>query len=166
MADRKILLGNVRGEQGPAGPNTVSSSTTTSGFENGHVLYNNNGKVGAKKLGASDVGAQPAMGIEPLSITASDSGFSVNGGSFAVKYGALRIVFASITVKSVGSEGWVKVADVSGAAAVKTVHRVLASSGGTADSIAVYVNPNSIEMYLSNKDVGKTIYVDAVSYYS
>ncbi len=25
MADQKILLGNVRGEQGPAGPNTVSS---------------------------------------------------------------------------------------------------------------------------------------------
>lgn len=58
MADQKILLGNVRGEQGPAGPNTVSSSTTTSGFENGHVLYNNNGKVGAKKLNASDVGAR------------------------------------------------------------------------------------------------------------
>lgn len=50
MADRKILLGNVRGEQGPAGPNTVSSSTTTSGFENGHLLYNNNGHVGAKSF--------------------------------------------------------------------------------------------------------------------
>lgn len=61
MADQKLLLGNVRGPQGPAGPNTVSSSTTTSGFENGHVLFNNNGKVGAKKLSASDVGA---AGIE------------------------------------------------------------------------------------------------------
>ena len=50
MADQKILLGNVRGEQGPAGPNTVSSSTTTSGFENGHMLFNNNGKVGAKSF--------------------------------------------------------------------------------------------------------------------
>ena len=50
MADQKILLGNVRGEQGPAGPNTVSSSTTTSGFENGHLLYNNNGHVGAKSF--------------------------------------------------------------------------------------------------------------------
>ena len=62
MADQKILLGNVRGEQGPAGPNTVSSSTTTSGFENGQVLFNNNGKVGAKKLTASDVGALPTSG--------------------------------------------------------------------------------------------------------
>lgn len=59
MAEQKILLGNVRGEQGPAGPNTVSSSTTTSGFEDGHVLYNNNGNVGGKKLTASDVGAIP-----------------------------------------------------------------------------------------------------------
>ena len=40
----------MRGEQGPAGPNTVSSSTTTSGFENGHLLYNNNGHVGAKSF--------------------------------------------------------------------------------------------------------------------
>lgn len=154
------------GPTGPAGPNLVSKNTQVSGFSTGQVLYVNGSVVGAKTLSASDVGAQPAMEIEPLSITASGSGFAVNGGSFAVKYGALRIVFASITVNSVGSEGWVKVADVSGAAAVKTVHRVLASSGGTADSIAVYVNPNSIEMYLSNKDVGKTIYVDAVSYYS
>lgn len=59
MAEQKLLLGNVRGPQGEAGPNEVSTSTTTSGFEDGHVLYNNNGKVGAKKLGASDVGARP-----------------------------------------------------------------------------------------------------------
>lgn len=50
MAEQKLLLGNIRGSQGAAGPNTVSSSTTTSGFENGHVLFNNNGKVGAKSL--------------------------------------------------------------------------------------------------------------------
>lgn len=40
------------GPQGPAGPNQLSTSTTTTGFTNGHVLYNNNGKVGAK---AADV---------------------------------------------------------------------------------------------------------------
>jgi len=62
MAEQKLLLGNVRGPQGAAGPNTVSSSTTTSGFENGQVLFNNNGKVGAKKLTASDVGALDAGG--------------------------------------------------------------------------------------------------------
>ena len=62
MAEQKLLLGNIRGPQGAAGPNTVSSSTTTSGFENGQVLINNNGKVGAKKLTASDVGALDAGG--------------------------------------------------------------------------------------------------------
>jgi len=50
MAEQKLLLGNVRGPKGDPGPNTLSSSTTTSGFENGHVLFNNNGKVGAKSL--------------------------------------------------------------------------------------------------------------------
>lgn len=62
MAEQKLLLGNIRGPQGAAGPNTVSSSTTTSGFENGQVLFDNNGKVGAKKLTASDVGALAAGG--------------------------------------------------------------------------------------------------------
>lgn len=59
MAEQKLLLGNVRGPQGPAGPNEVSSETSTSGFEDGHVLFNDNGKVGGKKLNASDVGAIP-----------------------------------------------------------------------------------------------------------
>lgn len=74
MAEQKLLLGNVRGPQGAAGPNTVSSSTTTSGFEDGHVLYNNNGKVGAKKLSASDVGALSSGG------TAQKANFLVGGG--------------------------------------------------------------------------------------
>ena len=74
MAEQKILLGNVRVEQGPAVPNKVSSETTTSGFEDGHVLYNNNGKVGAKKLSASDVGALSSGG------TAQKANFLVGGG--------------------------------------------------------------------------------------
>lgn len=39
------------GPQGPVGatgPNSVSATTITSGFTNGYVLYNNNGKIGAK----------------------------------------------------------------------------------------------------------------------
>lgn len=36
------------GATGPAGPNSVSATTITSGFTNGYVLYNNNGKIGAK----------------------------------------------------------------------------------------------------------------------
>ncbi|WP_291243974.1 hypothetical protein [Fournierella sp.] len=66
MAEQKLLLGNIRGPQGAAGPNTVSSSTTTSGFENGQVLFNNNGKVGAKNLSASDVGAIPKGNTKAL----------------------------------------------------------------------------------------------------
>lgn len=68
MAEQKLLLGNIRGPQGAAGPNTVSSSTTTSGFENGQVLFNNNGKVGAKKLIASDVGALDEKGTAQNSL--------------------------------------------------------------------------------------------------
>ena len=47
----------AKGATGPAGPNQLSTSTTTTGFTNGHILYNNNGKVGARTLTASDVGA-------------------------------------------------------------------------------------------------------------
>lgn len=48
------------GSQGPVGPNSLTTSTTTSGFSNGQFLYNNNGKVGAKSISASDVGAAPS----------------------------------------------------------------------------------------------------------
>jgi|GEM_PF-5326480 hypothetical protein len=50
------------GPQGPAGPNTVTTTTTTSGFTNGHILYNNNGKVGAKAITAASIGALPTTG--------------------------------------------------------------------------------------------------------
>lgn len=78
MAEQKILLGNVRGEQGPAGPNMVSSDTTTSGFENGHVLFNNNGKVGAKKLSASDVGALAKDGTAQKASKITTNGYDFN----------------------------------------------------------------------------------------
>ena len=60
MADRKILLGNVRGEQGPAGPNMVSKATQVSGFSTGQVLYVNGSVVGAKTLTAAGIGAAAA----------------------------------------------------------------------------------------------------------
>lgn len=90
MAEQKLLLGNVRGPQGPAGPNEVSASTTTSGFENGHVLVNNNGKVGGKKLTASDVGARPDSwthsaeevgAVRKASVATLASGISWKSGS-------------------------------------------------------------------------------------
>lgn len=62
MEKQKLLLGNVRGPKGDPGPNTVSASTATSGFEDGQVLFNNNGKVGGKKLTSADVDALAADG--------------------------------------------------------------------------------------------------------
>lgn len=50
------------GPQGAPGPNTVSATTTTSGFTNAHFLFNNNGKVGAKAITAADVGALASGG--------------------------------------------------------------------------------------------------------
>ena len=44
-------FGIPQGAQGATGPNAVSASTTTSGFTNGYMLYNNNGKVGAMVAG-------------------------------------------------------------------------------------------------------------------
>lgn len=63
MAEQKLLLGNVRGPQGPAGPNTLSSNTTTSGFEDGHFLFNNDGKVGAKAVNAETLGAMKSNAL-------------------------------------------------------------------------------------------------------
>ena len=47
----------AQGVAGPAGPDAVSSSTTVSGFTSGQYLYNNNGRVGAKAITASSIGA-------------------------------------------------------------------------------------------------------------
>lgn len=49
-----------QGSQGPAGPNQISHNTTTTGFTNGHYLYNNNGKVGAKAITPGSIGAAPS----------------------------------------------------------------------------------------------------------
>ena len=47
----------AQGAVGPAGPNAVSAATTVSGFSAGQYLYNNNGKVGAKTILPSEIGA-------------------------------------------------------------------------------------------------------------
>ena len=52
----------AKGATGAAGPNTVTTATTTSGFTNGHFLYNNNGKVGAKAITAASIGALASSG--------------------------------------------------------------------------------------------------------
>ena len=45
------------GAKGDPGPNQVSASTKTEGFEDGQALYSEGGFVRAKTLTASDVGA-------------------------------------------------------------------------------------------------------------
>ena len=50
----------AQGAVGPAGPNAVSAATTVSGFSVGQYLYNKNGKVGAKTILPSEIGAAAA----------------------------------------------------------------------------------------------------------
>ena len=54
----------AKGDTGAAGPNRISSTTTTSGFTNGYALYVNNGKVGAKAFPAS-----PTIKLDSASVT-------------------------------------------------------------------------------------------------
>lgn len=47
---QKIKLGNIKGEKGDPGPNTVSMETTTSGFEDGEFLFSTGGKLFGKNV--------------------------------------------------------------------------------------------------------------------
>ena len=95
-----------RGETGLPGPNTVTTATTTSGFTNGHVLYNNGGKVGAKAL--------PTALKNPAALT-----ISLNGASQGAYDGSaaksVNITPASIGVKkytaALAANGWAQQAD-------------------------------------------------------
>ena len=49
-----------KGDTGAQGPNILSTSTTVSGFTSGHYLYNNNGRVAAKAITPTDIGAAAA----------------------------------------------------------------------------------------------------------
>ena len=55
-------FGIPRGATGATGPNSLSASTTVTGFTNGYALYVNNGKVGAKAFPAS-----PTVMLDPES---------------------------------------------------------------------------------------------------
>ena len=67
-----------QGPQGAQGPNAISTSTTTSGFTNGHYLYNNNGKVAAKTITPGDIGAATANHGHSLISLSSESFSSGN----------------------------------------------------------------------------------------
>lgn len=54
------------GAKGDPGPNQVSASTKTEGFEDGQTLYSEGGFVRAKTLTASDVGAFAKIDIIPV----------------------------------------------------------------------------------------------------
>lgn len=88
------------GAQGAPGPNQVSSTTTTSGFTDGHILYNNAGRVGAKTLTASDVGALASDGnasnVTAAFTQASTRANLTTGEKLAVSLGKLMKWFADL----------------------------------------------------------------------
>ena len=88
------------GAQGAPGPNQVSSATTVSGFESGQLLYNNAGKVGAKTLTASDVGALSPTGnasnVTAAFTQASTRANLTTGEKLAVSLGKLMKWFADL----------------------------------------------------------------------
>ena len=88
------------GAQGAPGPNQVSSTTTTSGFTNGQILYNNAGRVGAKTLTASDVGALASDGnasnVTAAFTQASTRANLTTGEKLAVSLGKLMKWFADL----------------------------------------------------------------------
>ena len=109
------------GAQGAPGPNQVSSATTVSGFESGQLLYNNAGKVGAKTLTASDVGALASDG-NASNVTAAFTQASTRvnlttGEKLAVSLGKLMKWFADL--KSVAWTG--SYDDLTGKPELKTV---------------------------------------------
>lgn len=96
------------GAQGAPGPNEVSSETTVRGFTSGHLLFNNAGKVGAKTLTASDVGALSPTGNASNVTTeftqASTRANLSTGEKLAVSFGKLMKWFADLkTVAFSGS---------------------------------------------------------------
>lgn len=102
------------GAQGAPGPNQVSSTTTTSGFTNGQILYNNAGRVGAKTLTASDVGALSPTGnasnVTAAFAPASTRANLTTGEKLAVSLGKLMKWFTDL--KTVAWSG--KYADLTG----------------------------------------------------
>ena len=88
------------GAQGAPGPNQVSSTTTTSGFTNGQILYNNAGRVGAQTLTASDVGALASDGnasnVTAAFTQASTRANLTTGEKLAVSLGKLMKWFADL----------------------------------------------------------------------
>ena len=88
------------GAQGAPGPNQVSSTTTTSGFTDGHILYNNAGRVGAKTLTALDVGALASDGnasnVTAAFTQASTRANLTTGEKLAVSLGKLMKWFADL----------------------------------------------------------------------
>ena len=109
------------GAQGAPGPNQVSSATTTSGFTNGQILYNNAGCVGAKTLTASDVGALSPTGnasnVTAAFTQASTRANLTTGEKLAVSLGKLMKWFADL--KSVAWTG--SYDDLTGKPELKTV---------------------------------------------
>ena len=96
------------GAKGDPGPNQVSASTKTEGFEDGQALYSEGGFVRAKTLTASDVGALSPTGNDSNVTTeftqASTRANLSTGEKLAVSLGKLMKWFADLkTVAFSGS---------------------------------------------------------------
>lgn len=77
-----------QGPQGPSGPNTISTSTTTSGFTNGQVLYNNNGKVASKDLSWNSISSKPDIEMGSSGYRAIQQYGNNATGNFASAFGS------------------------------------------------------------------------------
>ena len=124
------------GAQGAPGPNQVSSTTTTSGFTDGHILYNNAGRVGAKTLTASDVGALASDGnasnVTAAFTQASTRANLTTGEKLAVSLGKLMKWFADL--KTVAWSG--KYTDLTDKpTALKNPHALTLQMGGSNEQV-------------------------------
>lgn len=90
-----------QGPQGPAGPNQLSASTVTSGFTNGHILYNNNGKVGGRVVDTN---------FSPNSIVARDADGNIwSSSEIQFDEGKISMEGGDIIASNVSGSYWGRV---------------------------------------------------------
>ena len=169
MADRKILLGNVRGEQGPAGPNLVSKTTQVSGFSTGQVLYVNGSVVGAKALTAADVGAaSAAQGMATYIHSKSGTVHNLTGSGENIRFVAgadfaagdtFSVNGAACTAKTAGGDALWAGFFKKGAVVVcwRTGNALTFNGGGLPAGEAAKLVPENIKTGVSITANGKTV---------
>ena len=169
MADQKILLGNVRGEQGPAGPNLVSSTTQVSGFSTGQVLYVNGSVVGAKTLTPAGIGAAPAAdGMSLYTHKKSGTEHILTGSGNNIRFVAaadfaagdtFRVNGTGCTARTVGGDTLWAGFFRAGAVVVcyRTGNALTFNGGGLPAAEAAKLAPENIKTGVSITANGKTV---------